>query len=188
MKSTLFPIALLTLGLASCGDGAKSSDSATSAAPEVAAPTAAAGPESTAAVAFSDSLATLPTATAADKAAGQKYAAAVAGWYGSELSSGIKAYPLVPGIWQNYRTVLRMVAKSRGMKKALPQEVKNWDGLAGECEAVAATLVPLTQDKPAPTSDKALPVLQMAYDGMQHVRLGADKYMMYLEHPEIRNR
>lgn len=184
MKSTLLPVALL-LGLAGCGGADQSSAPTATASPEAA---PAALPEATAAGAFADSLAALPQATAADKAAGQNYAKAVNGWYGSELSSGIKAHPLAPGIWQNYRTVLRMVAKSRGLKKNKPQEVKNWDGLAGECEAVAATLVPLTQDKPAPTSDKALPALQLAWDGMQHVRLGAERYMMYLEHPEVRNR
>jgi hypothetical protein len=71
------------------------------------------------------------------------------------------------------------------MKKATPQQAKHWDELAGECEVVAASLVPLTQDKPAPTSDKAVPQLQMASDGMLHVRFNADDYMRYLEHPEL---
>jgi hypothetical protein len=186
MKPTLFPIALL-LTLAGCGDAGQSSAPATNATTED--PRAAvAFPEATAAGTFADSLATLPLATAGDNTAGQNYAKAVGGWYASDLTSGIKAHPLAAGVWTNYRAVLRMVAKSRGLKKATPQDAKNWDGLASECEAVAATLVPLTQDKPAPTSDKALPVLQLAWDGMQHVRLGAERYMMYLEHPETRNR
>lgn len=186
MKTTLLPIALL-LVLASCGDGGQSSAPATTAGP-VDARAAAAFPEATAAGAFADSLAALPLATAGDKAAGQKYAQTVAAWYASNLSSGIKSHPLAVGTWQNYRAVLRMVAKSRGLKKTKPQDAKNWDGLAGECEVVAATLVPLTQDEPAPTSDKAVPQLQAAWDGMQHVRLGAERYMTYLEHPESRNR
>lgn len=184
MKTTLFSVGML-LALSGCGGSDSSAPGAAASAPTA---TAATLPEVAAATAFADSLAALPGGASADASAGRAYTQAVGAWYGSELSSGIKAHPLAEGIWKNYRAVLRMVAKSRGMKKVKPEDAKQWNGFAGECETVAKSLTPLTQDSPAPTSDKALPQLQMTWDGMQHVRLGAERHMMYLEHPETRDR
>ncbi|TVT36768.1 hypothetical protein FNT36_24965 [Hymenobacter setariae] len=183
MKTTLLSAGML-LALSGCGGSDSSAPGAAAGAP---AATVAALPEVSAATAFADSLSALPGGAPADATAARAYTQAVGAWYGSELSSGIKAHPLADGIWKNYRAVLRMVAKSRGMKKVKPEDAKQWDGFAGECETVAKTIIPLTQDNPAPTSDKALPQLQMAWDGMQHVRLGAERHMMYLEHPYTRD-
>jgi hypothetical protein len=188
MKTTLFPIALV-LVLASCGRADQSAAPATTASgSHVELQSVLSTPEVEQAAAFADSLAKLPHATLAERKAGTDYTKALATWYESDLSSGIKTHPLVAGIWQNYRTVLRMVAKSRGMKKGKPEDAKNWDELPGECAQIAATLVPLTQDNPAPTSDKAVPQLQNTWDGMMHERVTAERYMMYLEYPNTRNK
>lgn len=182
MKTTLLSVGLL-LATASCG-GSDSSAPAGTAAPAAA---AARPKEVSAATVFADSVAALPGVAPADVAAGRAYAQAVSVWYSSELGSGIKEHPLAEGIWKNYRAVLRKVVKSRNMKKAKPEDAKQWDGFASQCEQVAKILVPLTQDSPAPTSDKAVPQMQLAWDGMQSVRLAAERHLMYLEHPYTRD-
>ncbi|QIL78420.1 hypothetical protein [Hymenobacter sp. HDW8] len=177
MKTTLLSVGML-LALAGCGNSELSTSGAAGSAPATAAATSAQAP---AATAFADSVAALPGAPA-DVAAGRAYAQSVSDWYGSELGSGIKEHPLATGIWQNYRAVIRKVITARSLKKFKPgEEAKIWDKYTPQCEQLAKMLVPLTQDKPAPTSDKAVPQMQMVWDGMQHVRLNAEREMSYLE-------
>ena len=137
--------------------------------------------QASAATAFADSVAALPGAAAADVAAGRAYAQSVSGWYGSDLSSGIKEHPLAEGIWKNYRAILRKVITARPLKKQKPEDEAIWAKYTPQCEQLAKMLVPLTQDEPAPTSDKAVPQMQMVWDGMQHVRLNAEREMSYIE-------
>jgi hypothetical protein len=189
MNRSFFPIALLGLALASCGGTDKSAAPATpSSGSSVELQSPLSRPEVEQALAFADSLGKLPHVTALDIKAGQDYTKAVSAWYESDLNSSIKTLPEATRIWANYRTVLRMVVKSRGLKKVKPEDAQSWEALPGQCAQVAATLLPLTQDKPAPTSDKAVPQLQAAWSAMSRLRFTAERYMLYLESPHTRTK
>lgn len=181
MKTTLVALGL-ALGLASCAGDGKPGAAESTATP------AAASAEAGAATALADSLARLPGANPADVAAGRAYAQSVAAWYASGLSPALKTHPLAEGIWKNYRYVLRQVAASRGQKKVKPEDASTWDGFTPQCAEVAKLALVLTQDSPPPNSDKAVPQLQMAWDGMANVAHAAERHSMYLAHPETRDR
>lgn len=181
MKTSLLSLGML-LALAGCGNSESSTSGAAGAAASAPATAVAASGQASAATVFADSVAALPGAAAADVAAGRAYAQSVSAWYASDLDSGIKEHPLAEGIWKNYRAIIRKVITARPLKKQKPEdEAKIWDKYTPQCEQLAKMLVPLTQDEPAPTSDKAVPQMQMVWDGMQHVRLNAEREMSYIE-------
>lgn len=184
MKKIMLPLLGLAALLTGCG-----SDKATTVidnkAVETAPPTVSSSPVAVAVVAFADSLAAAPKAEKADIAAARAYAQAVNTWEASDLNAAVKEHPVVANVWKRYRYVLRIVVRSRGMKRVKPEDVATWNGFTPQCEQVMKMLLPLTQE-PNVTATQALPTLQSVEAGIGNVRFAVERHLMYLEHPYTR--
>jgi len=187
MKLSLLPVIILVF-LANCGSEQATTNTAAApgAAPAPAPVASSTSPEVAAAVAFADSIATLPKAEKADIEAARRYAQAVTTWQASNLKPSVKQHPVVESAWNRYRRALRLIVGSRGMKRVKPEDDKTWNEFTPQLDEVTKILLPLTEE-PEVTASEALPTLVNVESGYGSVLFAAQRHMKYLKYPQTRS-